>query len=86
MNTKPDFAWLVEAPGQQYMTACKIGNGYVFKWTKDHLRAIRFYTEEQADLTMMSVRALDKELFGFAVTLGDARAVEHSWLPSIQTA
>jgi len=75
-----DFKWLIEAPGQQYLTACKIGSSYTFKWTKDHMKAIRFLNEEQADLIMMSVRELDKDLFGFAVTLGDAKAVLHGWL------
>jgi hypothetical protein len=80
MTDKPEFAFLVEAPGQQYLSAAVIGNVSTFKWTKDHLKAIRFYTREQADLTMMAIRELDRELFGFAVTLGDAKAVEHSWL------
>ncbi len=80
MTDKPEFAWLIEAPGQQYLTACKIANLYTFKWTKDHLLAIRFWNQEQADSMMMAIRELDKELFGFAVTLGDAQAVQHSWL------
>jgi len=75
------FKWLIEAPGQQYLTACKIDSLYTFKWTKDHLRAIRFMNEEQADLVMMSVRGLNRELFGFALTIGDAKAVEHGGLP-----
>lgn len=74
------FKWLIEAPGQQYLTACKIGNGYVFKWTKNHCVALRFMNEEQADLTMMAIHDLDRALFGFAVTLGDAKAIEHGWL------
>ena len=74
------FKWLIEAPGQQYLTACKIGNGYVFKWTKNHCVAPRFMNEEQADLTMMAIHDLDRALFGFAVTLGDAKAIEHGWL------
>lgn len=74
------FRWLIEAPGQQYLTACKIGSSYTFKWTKDHLKALRFMNEEQADITMMAIRELDRELFGFAATLGDAKTVEHLWL------
>lgn len=76
------FKWLIEAPGQNYLTVCKIGRSYTFKWTKDHLTALRFMNEEQADFTMMAIRELDGQLFAFAITLGDAKAAEHGWLPN----
>ncbi len=74
-----DFAWLIEAPGQNYLGARKLSK-YEFYWTKDHLKALRFYNQEQADLTMMAVRESEPELFAFAVNLGDATPVEHAWV------
>ncbi|WP_052435653.1 hypothetical protein [Bradyrhizobium japonicum] len=73
------FAWLIEAPGQHYLRAVKIGSNE-FRWTKDHDEAIRFFSEQQADDTMMSLRALVPALFGFEATLGNAKAVEHGWM------
>jgi len=83
--TQTDYFWLIEAPGQRYLSAVKIGNAYAFKWTEDYLRALRFCNSEQADLTMMALRQLDPELFGFAKTLGDAKPTEHKWLPAAGT-
>ena len=45
------------------------------------MAAIRFYDAVQADGVMMALRRMDPDLFGFARTLGDARPVEHSWMP-----
>lgn len=75
-----DFAWLIEAPGQHYLAARKLGSSRNFYWTRDHANAIRFASAEQADLTMMAIRDLAPDLFGFAATLGDARPVEHGWM------
>lgn len=81
-----DFRWLIEAPGQRYLAARKIGN-YEFHWTQDHNAAIAFRTESQADATMMAIRDMDraingfdKGLFAFEVNLGNAKAVEHGWV------
>lgn len=84
-QTTNDFAWLIEAPGQKYLAARQYTIGREFHWTGDHNQALRFYSSEQADATMMAVRELAPDLFGFAVTLGDARATEHVWLPAHPT-
>lgn len=34
-----DFRWLIEAPGQRYLAARKLGN-HEFYWTQDHNKAI----------------------------------------------
>lgn len=75
------FCWLIEAPGTRYLGArqCPIAY-YEFHWTQDHNAALRFRTEQDADLTMMAIRQLAPKLFGFAETLGDARAIEHGWM------
>ena len=74
-----DFRWIIEAPGQNYFAARKLGQNYGFYWTRDHDKALYFMSEAQADATMMAVRELAPALFGFAVTLGDAKPVEHGW-------
>jgi len=81
-----DFRWLIEAPGARYLAARKLGN-HEFHWTQDHNEAIAFRTEAQADITMMAIRDInrqingfDKGLFGFEASLGNACAVEHGWL------
>ena len=74
-----EYAWLIEAPGQNYLAARKLA-GYEFHWTVDHNKALRFFSKEQADLVMMAVRQLAPSLFAFAVNLGDARPVEHAWI------
>jgi len=79
MSEKTEYGWLIEAPGTQYLEAHKMGNGYYFRWTRDHDKAIRFHSEEQADLTMMAIRTLAPKLFDFANTLGMSRPVEHGW-------
>jgi hypothetical protein len=73
------FAWLVEVPGQRYLAARKLG-GYEFHWTADHNEALRFCSQEQADLVLMTVREMRRDLFAFAVLLGEARPVEHGWM------
>ncbi len=69
-------AWLIEAPGLNYLGA----RDRAFFWTKDHAKALRFYSKEQADGAMMAIRELVPKLFGFAYTLGDASPVEHGWM------
>lgn len=74
-----NFAWLIEAPGPNYLGTRKLGK-YEFYWTRDHNKALRFYSKQQADDAMMAVRELDENLFGFAETLGEAKPVEHGWV------
>jgi hypothetical protein len=81
MGSEAAFAWLIEAPGQRYLAVRNITNYFDFHWTQDHNVALRFYTREQADDVMMAIKTISPSLFEFARTLGDARAVEHGWLP-----
>lgn len=74
-----DFRWLIEAPGQRYLAARKLGN-YEFHWTQDHDAAIAFRSEAQADMTMMAIRDLAPVLFDFERTIGNAKAIEHGWI------
>ena len=80
MTDKSQYGWLIEAPGQNYLAVRKLGE-HEFFWSKDHMQAIRFYSEQQADGVMMAVRSLAPAIFAFAVNLGDARPVEHGWMP-----
>lgn len=80
MSDKTQFSWLIEAPGPNYLYVRTIGLVPDFAWTKDHNKALPFVSQEQADTTMMAIRGLAPALFGFAVTLGDAKPVEHGWL------
>jgi len=75
-----EFAWLIEAPGPNYLGVVSIGQQHSFCWRPDHAKATRFYSEEQADAMMMAIRRACPELFAFAVLLGEAKAVEHGWL------
>jgi len=79
MTEATQFCWLVEAPGQHYLAARQLA-GYRFYWTQNHDDALRFFSREQADMVMMSVRELAPKLFWFAENLTDARPVEHAWL------
>jgi len=86
MPENADFRWLIEAPGQRYLSTRRLGCDEFF-WTEDHNRALAFRTREQADGLMMAVRQMDRQingfdkgLFAFEVTLGDAKAVEHGWM------
>ena len=80
------FCWLIEAPDQRYLATRKLGSLHEFVWSTDHNAALRFYTETQADMVMMAVRQLGRDvayddLFGFERSLGNAKAVEHAWIP-----
>jgi len=75
-----EFAWLIEAPGQNYLGIRKIGHSHDFYWTDDHTKALRFHSQEQADAAMMAVRQLAPYLWAFAANLGEARPVEHGWI------
>ena len=78
-----EFAWLIEAPGQRYLAVQCLRMSNSFEWSQDHNKAIRFYSKEQADATMMAVRQLAPDFFGFEKTIGDARPVEHGWINSL---
>ena len=77
-----DFRWLIETPGPRYLGVRKLnaGNIHDFIWTTDHNAALSFKTQEQADRTMMALRQMNRDLFAFAPTLGDAKAIEHGWI------
>ena len=75
-----DFAWLVEAPGQNYLGVRQIAHYPEFFWTNDHTKALRFISKEQADGVMMAVRRMAPELWAFAVNLGDSWPREHAWI------
>jgi hypothetical protein len=83
-----DFRWLIEAPGPRYLGVRHLTgvHTYDFVWVEDHNAALAFKTQEQADLTMMAVRQMNRDLFAFAATLGDARPVEHGWMAERDTA
>jgi len=75
-----DYHWLIEAPGIKYLAVRKLdANSHTLHWTGEHDEALHFRSEAQADGLMMALRQLAPALFGFAATLGDARAVEHAW-------
>lgn len=75
-----EFAWLIEAPGPNYLAVRTLTNRSDFVWTNDANAAIRFMSEKQADDTMTALRYLSRDLFSFDGTLGPARAVEHGWI------
>jgi hypothetical protein len=81
-----EFAWLIEAPGHNHLAYRYLGK-HEFYWTDDPNKALRFYSSQQADGVMMALREMFPPLFGFALTLGDARVIEHGWsdLPSPPT-
>jgi hypothetical protein len=74
------FRWLIEAPGPRYLGVRELTSRHDFIWTSDHDKALRFETQEQADLMMNALRCLDRKLFGFDETLEPARATEHGWM------
>jgi hypothetical protein len=90
-----DFRWLIEAPGARYLAVKRLTSGSFFEWTANHDKALAFRSEEQADDMMTALRHMDREhdsyqnhgnlswgkLFGFEPMLGNAKAVEHGWLP-----
>jgi hypothetical protein len=78
-----DFAWLIEAPGAHYLGARELGS-YEFYWTRDHDKALRFFSSEHAEIVMMAIRELAPDLFAFARNLPDARPVAHKWMGDVQ--
>lgn len=74
------FAWLIEAPGPNYLGTRDFGHYPEFYWTRDHTKATRFCSKAQADGVMMAVRQLSPALFAFAISLGEALPVEHGWV------
>lgn len=83
LEARDDFRWLIEAPGQRYLAARKLGN-HEFYWVQDHNAAIAFRDEAQADMTMMAIRDLAPALFNFERTIGNAKAVEHAWMGGLE--
>lgn len=79
-RVKPDFRWLIEAPGQRYLGVREMSCRHDFIWTQDHNNALAFRSEKQADQMMSALRDMDRKLFGFDETLGPARAIEHGWM------
>lgn len=75
-----DFAWLIEAPGQNYLGARNIAHYPEFYWTADANSALRFWSKDQADLTASAVRRMQPALWAFAANLGEAWPREHGWL------
>ena len=75
-----DFYWLIEAPGQNYLASRQTKGFGEFYWTRDHTQALRFFSEAQADDTAVAIRRMAPELWGFALTLGEAKPVEHGWI------
>lgn len=80
MSQPTAFAWVIEAPGQNYLGTREIGHHPEFYWTPDHAKATRFISKAQADGVMMAVRRMKPALWAFAANLGEARPVEHGWL------
>lgn len=75
------FAWLIEAPGPRYLAVREVPKMYgEFIWTDDPNKALRFWSKEQCDKTMLAIRRMDPPLFGFEVTLGNAWPREHGWV------
>lgn len=74
-----NFSWLIEAPGLNYLSVRKLGK-YAFFWTLDHNKALRFFSQEQADMVMMAVRESEPKLWAFAANLGEAKPVEYGWV------
>lgn len=77
------FAWLIEVSGPHYLAVRQISNCHEFYWTRDHDLGIRFYSQVQADLMMMAIRVLKRDLFIFP-TGEEPRPVEHGWLAKNQ--
>jgi hypothetical protein len=78
-----DFAWLIEAPGPRYLAVRQISsNKPDFFWATEASKALRFWSNEQADLAAAGIRALNPDLWGFAQTLGEAWPREHGFLSS----
>jgi hypothetical protein len=84
IDERDRLVWLIEAPGQRYLSVREMACRHDFIWTQDHNKALQFKSGKQADLMMSALRDMDRTLFGFDVTLGPARATEHSWLGQIR--
>jgi len=87
--SRDDFRWLIEAPGPRYLAIQRLHMSDNFEWTADHDKALAFRSQDQADALMMAVRQMDRQingvdkgLFAFEASLGNARAVEHGWMAS----
>ena len=90
---RPDFRWLIEAPGRRYLAVQRLTSSANFEWTGDPNKALAFRSEEQADNFMEALRQMDREfdsyqnggklswgkIFAFEPTVGNAKAVEHGW-------
>jgi hypothetical protein len=74
------FAWLIEAPGQFYLTTKTIGRQSEFQWTRDANKALRFASKEQAAGVQYAVHKLQPDLFSFSAVLADAAPVEHGFM------
>lgn len=73
------FAWLIEVSGPHYLGVRTLSDCREFFWTRDHDKALRFFSAQQADDAMMAIRELWRELFVFP-TGEEPRPVEHAWL------
>lgn len=71
--------WLIEMQGPSYLTVRHAG-GYQFEWTDKVGNGLRFFSREQADMTMMAVRQLRGDLFPACLPRVPC-AVEHVWIP-----
>jgi hypothetical protein len=69
--------WLIEMQGPAYLAVRCLG-GYEFHWTDDVYAALRFWSREQADMTMFAIRQLRGDLFPTCLTRVPC-AVEHIW-------
>ncbi|HJR83471.1 MAG TPA: hypothetical protein VJ775_06045 [Sphingomicrobium sp.] len=77
-----EFAWLIEAPGPNYLATWEIAGCAEFCWTRDAHKGLRFWNADQADMAARAIRNLNPDLWAFARLLGEARPVEHGFLPA----
>lgn len=70
-------AWLIEAPGKNYLGFFDSEGSY-FSWVSED-KALRFHSKEDADLFTNCVLCLDKETFFFEKNLSAATSVEYFW-------
>jgi hypothetical protein len=73
-----EFAWLIEGPGPHYLCVSKSSTDHLFTWSKDHDKALRFWTCQQADDAMMALRRIEPALFKSPYPQ-EPRPVEHGW-------
>ena len=75
------FTWLIEAPGPRYLAVRALPSTYYeFIWKQDASDALRFWSKDHANSTMMALRRMQPDLFAFEKNLGDAAAVEHGFM------